>query len=476
MAKNLRGASIVVLALSSLQVGIVALGSIRSANVLGPLEFGVFWFAYTAGNLVPFGTGLGSEHVLLMKASRDESLLPVMVGNAIVLRALVSLIALAVTGGIGYVLGWSGLPVLMEATGGALLAGFCSAPYTAAFRVLGCFQRPLIYSIIANITFVCFLYSPWARGAQASTVATMYLTSQGAAMIMASVDLLHRIPLRVGLTEYKRDARLGLLFAASQLVDFAFQRMDVFLLQMLATSVAVGTYAAGYRIAAVFLALPTAVHTVVLPEFHRLGAEAVKLNELFQRLRRVVIELCMLLMGVVLVISPWLADVLYSDRYEGLDRVMRISCIGVALVFIAYPYSMFLEAKGYVSQRLKLRVLAFTAATIACIFGIFLWRVDGAAMGVTMGSAVFLYVLHRTARRRLNCSPVGWDDVAPILLAIGAGGLVLACGALLPSGVVGLAIAGLSYTVLYLLGGHCLGIFRYLTPGEFRRVLQAGIP
>ena len=466
-----RGRELVwVFGMNGLQILASAVAFIRLARELEPVAYGLFSFAVAVASFLPLLAGVGADHVLVMQASRNEEKLSVLLGNAVVLRVITSTLLFLGLAVVVSLFGYSAGSVLLVISLAALLTAFAQPMLASYYRVIG---RPrFVWAALAagQVLFCALLFLPGVR-VNLRWASWVYLASSVAVLVFLAIDVRRRIQLQFDTRLLRANLRLGAFFSASQLVDLGFQRMDVVLLQVMIGSAAVGMYAAGYKFVAVLLVVPSTLHVVHLPDFHRAaGAEdaGTGLASVFRGMRRVLLEISALLLGMVAVASDRLVAVFLGAAYAPAASIIVLGSIATLLAFTTYPYYMLAEAMDLVSQRFWLRCLATAVAAASVVGGILLLGLPGAALGMVVGSAVFLGLLHLLTRPVNGGTRALLNDLSPILPAIFSAGAVLQLEHLFGVGIVGLIWSSVVFATLFLVVGTMMRVLHFL---DFRSLV-----
>lgn len=445
-----------VLGLNGLQVMLSAVGFIKMATVLGPAEYGAFTFVFTLATFAPLLAGVGGDHVFIMQGSRLDDEVSGLFANAFVVRAVGSTVILGGVAAAWAAGTWNG-GLLLTVTAGTLTGAFAFPLATAYYRVCGAVRFPMIVLNVGQALFVAGLFAA-GRELDSLRVAGLYLAAQALGAVVLLADIVRRTRLRPNSALLRRHAGLGGWFSVSQLVDLAFARMDVLLVQALAGQAAVGLYGAGFRFVGALTALPSAVHIVYLSHFHRTASEPDALRGLFDRTRAVLIELGAFVLGAVAAASWRLVDVFLGAAYAASAPVTAVSALGMLVVFATYPYSMLVEAEGRVALRLALRCAALLAAGL--LTAALTWRagIVGAATGVAGGALVSLVLLHMATRSSNLGLGALLRSSGPALVAVAAATAVAAAGPVLGRGLPGLCASVAVYGVMFVAALNLLGI------------------
>lgn len=456
-----------ILALNGVQIAVTALSFIRLANGLGPDGYGIFTFALTLGAFLPILAGMGADQVFVMHASRDLKAIPVLLGNAVLMRAATSIPLYVIVLSVAWIGGYRHLVVLGLLCGTALLMGFAQPTFGSYYRVVGRARHVWIAITIGQVVFCAYLYAVKELDVRAASLA--YFISNVIVVVALFYDVRRRLRLRYDQALLKTNLRLGAFFSGSLMADFAFQRIDVMLTQVLLGAVAVGTYTAGYKLVALFLNIPIALHVVQLPDFHRAAVSTDATNsdflqDAFQRLRTVLIELGAVLFGMILVNSGRIVDLVLDPSYASAKNVVAISSLTTFILFVTYPYSMLAEAQGKVEKRLWLRCAAVVFTGLLTAVLLKPMGVAGAAVGVALGSAFFLLLLHRATQPTGDNATGLLRECAPLLPATVAGLIVWLAHPVWGNGWIALLVSSASFALVFVALGsafHLLRVFHF---------------
>jgi O-antigen/teichoic acid export membrane protein len=235
----------------------------------------------------------------------------------------------------------------------------------------------------------------------------------------------------------------------------------------------VGLYSGGYRFVGAFTALPSAVHVVSLPEFHRSSADPEALGRLFVRTRAGLLEIGGLVLGGVAVASPHLIEVFLGSAYTASVPIVAVCAMGMLVTYASYPYSMLIEAEGAVVGRFRWRLVSL-AAGAAVTTALSWWLgIVGAAVGVVLAGLSFLVPLHLVTRNRDYGLSELWRAGRPGLVATGLAAGLWTAQPLLPTGLAGLLVAPALYGVGYVVALTVLGWGTILDPGSVGRWWRA---
>lgn len=392
-----------ILAVGVLQVVhavLTAVTVVLLARLLSSEVFGLYVYYSTLAALLPLLMGMGVEHVLVMHGSRSESTVPLLFGNALLVRMVA--MAITVVGALLYIFfsaSTHAFAIALIFVGGAL-AVFPNPLFLSVYRVHGMHVRPWLLNLTSSGGFVLYLILlPWSMMSLTS-VAVGYCLVQGVSAIVLYCDVSRHVPPIIERRRLRQHSRLGLSFASSQALDYAMARLDVFAVQLFVGPSALGLYAAAQRIIGVLQIIPTSIHLTSLPDFHRSAHDDSVLVARFRAIRGLLLDVSVLVGGGLILLAPEIIAVIFGDGYRGAEAVLRWLAVANVLVFLNYPYYMLAEAINRVEARLVAKIVAMLVTIAAMVALIPRLGIEGAAVSLVVGNAVFVGALHIITRSR----------------------------------------------------------------------------
>ncbi len=456
---------------SALVFGFQAFGSALSAatvvylaRLLGADDFGRYVYYLTTASVLPLFIGFGGEHVFLMFASRKRRLVPILFGNAVAVRAtLTVLTALLIAVIVRINMVEHGRAVFFLNLG-ALFAAFPNPLFLSLYRVQGTFIRPLLIASVSPIFFIIYLTVMPSTLLSFQTAALGFMLSQIVTVLIFAIDITGRVRLQVSLRLLKAFAKPGVIFSVSQVFAYAFARLDILIIQFAFGVNGVGVYAAGQKLVTVFTVIPSSLNVVELPEFHRAAAVRDALFNKFRLLRRLLVEFGLLLFGLLIVNGDYIVDTVFTPEYHAAVPILRILTVVGFLTFVECPYYMLAEAINKIQQRLIAKVCTFVLtalgiATLARLAGI-----EGAALGLVIGQAAFVVFLHYLTRTHNGGLPALLADGRSLPIAMAAGVVAISLGRFLPETLFAALVVSTVYVAIL------LGISVWLSPNAARAI------
>ena len=389
--------SVTVLGCQFAQTAVSGLTAFYLAVVLTPDAYGKFVFISTVSAVAPLFAGLGTEHVLIMEGSRDASLVPVYFGNALVVRLILSVLLSIAGGALLWQLGGDDVGVWFLLGSGSFVAAFSNPLFLAVYRIQNHHVRPWVFCLAGSALFFVYV-AVLGQRATLMNIAAGFLAAQIVTALLFVSDFRRRVRVEFAIDEMRSCLRKGLIFAASQGCDYLFARMDIFLVQLLCGPRSLGVYSVAQRIASMFQMIPSSLNIVELPEFHRAAAETAALGRRFRDLRRILLEIGMLVYGLIVLNAAFIVQRVFPADYDDATPVLIILCANGLVLFVNYPYYMLMEALKSIRARMYARMLTVLVTAGAIMFGIQGLGAIGAAYGLLFGQLVFFAALHWLTR------------------------------------------------------------------------------
>lgn len=449
--------SFIVLILQLIQTFLAAITIIIIARLLGAKEYGRYIYLITSSSILPLLAGLGSEHVFIMEASKRKLLIPFLFGNAFFIRLVVTLISISIVCLILIIFGSFDFWVVILMTSGSLIAVFANPLFVSLYRVKGLHVRPWVICFVTPISYLIYLFIISKFNLNIFLISLGFFVSNLFAVIFFILDTNRIIKMKISIKLIKRYFTSGLIFSVSQVFDFAFARLDIFLLQFFVGSYAVGIYAAGQRVVSIFQIIPSSFHVVELPEFHRISSDPILLLKKFRNLRLLLLELSLLVFGLLMINSNPVIKILFGEAYSDAIPVVELLSLSGVLLFVNYPYYMLAEAINKIKQRMYMRIITFLLTVLMVTVLIKLNGIKGAAYGLLGGQLIFMILLHILTQKANGGIRAFLVDSKMVLIAIIAGIVGYSSTYFFDNIIFQISTSSSIYLLIFIVFGHLLG-------------------
>lgn len=432
------------------------------ARALGPDGFGLFTFGLSLALLVVTPAGFGIDTIVARDIARDGQAMHRLVWNALAMKAALGMLAVAITVAIGAVGGYDGSALLVIALlAVAAFVELMAKTLYSVFLGLEDMRPPSAALLLQRIGTAGFGISAVLAGAGVTTVAALHLAS----VLLAFAWTTRRLAARARPRRRLDVAAARSLLAASLpsglnvLLSTVLFRVDMLLLSLLVSTVAVGLYGAAYRLLESTLVLSYAVAVAMLPTLSRASRTSEpSVADAYEGAAKV-IAIALVPVGCVFALfGGAVIEALYGAEYAPAAGALRLLGGAAALYGVSHLGLYVLIAQG------RQRVIPWITAGVVVLnvsLNLLLiprYSIDGAAF-VTSLSELTLAVLMTAAALRVT-GRLSLRRIVPGPLAgaaaMGAAALVVG------TGLAGLVVALLLYPVTVVL------VERRLHPGDLR--------
>ena len=378
--------------------------------------FGNYIFIVTICSLLALFSGFGSEHVFLMKASRDISQIDVLFGRSLLIRAFVNVIFITIGFFFNYLTEykfWIHSVFML----GYSIASFVNPLFVAFYRVRGDHIKPWIFSLIGPIIFLLYLIWFCAYDTLIQ-IGYFFLLSNLIMFIIFFIDLKQNFKFSFRSFNVRENGKIGFIFMLSQIFDYIFLRVDVLVVKFLLGPYLLGIYAVGQRLVSFLQIIPSSFHIVELPVFHSLSSNLSELQLHFLRLRSSLIQIGVVLFGLLVLNSKWLIVLFFSSKYKESELVVWILSLAGLINFACYPYYMLAEALNKINERLFIRIITLICTISLLFLFCFFYKNEGASIAILFGSFLFISLLHYLTIVANGALKMAITDIKTIIISI----------------------------------------------------------
>ncbi|PKO27657.1 MAG: hypothetical protein CVU32_02345 [Betaproteobacteria bacterium HGW-Betaproteobacteria-5] len=346
------------------------------ARLWGPVDFGMFSFAFSASALLTLIVDFGFSGYILRELGAEPDSAVRLIKDAFWAKLSLLLILLVVASASGYLLGTSvfplqlALPLLLAAIA-LSFADFFAAP----LRALGRYDAETgIVTSTNALQFVIAGSVAWSGGSPVA-VAWAFFASRMFYLALAIHVLYRVIP---SLSLGKSDATAPHLtfkrvwsYGIDGALTTAWGQLDVIVVRALYGTQAVGIYAAGQKIIQGVSALAPVVGNVMIPKLARQAKSG------DSRLQRTALLTAGAMLGIgSLFAAPMLAmpeqvsSFLFGEKFQGLGQLMPFFALILALKYLAAGSGIVITSAGLQAKRVisQIAAMAVFAALITLIF------------------------------------------------------------------------------------------------------------
>jgi O-antigen/teichoic acid export membrane protein len=432
------------------------------ARALGPDGFGLFTFGISLALLVITPAGFGIDTIVAREIAGDREAMHRLVWNALAMKAAFGLLAVTVAVTIAAVGDYGGTaPIVIALLAAAAFVELMAKTLYSVFLGLEDMRPPSAALLLQRIATALLGIAAVVAGAGVVTVSALYL----AGVLLAFAWTTRRVVARArprrsfDVAAGRELLRASLPSGVNVLLSTVLFRVDVLILSLLVSTVAVGLYGAAYRLLESTLVLSYAVAVAMLPTLSRLSRSSVpSVADAYEGAAKA-IAITLVPVGCVFALfAGVIIDALYGADYAPAASALRL--LGGAAALYGFSH---LGLYVLIGQRRQRVIPWITAGVVVLNVSLNLlliprYSIDGAAF-VTSLSELTLAILMTGAALRVT-GPLSARRIltGPLAGAAAMGAAALVAG----TGVAGLALALLAYPATLLL------VERRLHPGDLR--------
>ncbi|MDQ7095574.1 flippase [Desulfosporosinus sp. PR] len=431
---------------SVLSKAITAVVAIAVTRYLGPTVYGEYNSAVAFVSTFILFVDFGLSNYMVQEGSRDESALPLYLGNTLVFKTLTSLAIY----GMMLVL----MPARYSLTIRSMVVvfGIASALNALDSSVYNYFQakQQMYYAAMYQFlsTFLIGVLTIIVVVTKGNVVMITYAQTVAALVIslMLYVHLRRSIRLEFNWQRLLEMLKKGLPYGAAVIFLYVYFQIDMFMLSLMRTSREIGIYSAAYRLISVLLFIPGILTSVMYPVLFQLGVEShdkhrETIEKIFKVLSAVGIPGSVLLFVLANPLLTWL----YSHRFQASIPIMMILCWFFALECLSFSLGDILTTTNRQWTRAWIQGGAAVLNIGINLYAIPRHGIYGASVA-TLITELYVFVMYYGVVRRQVYKVRIWRQLPVIVLA----SLVMALVAYLLRQLHPLASGGIA-GIVYLL-------------------------
>lgn len=346
-------------------VGVIV--TILLTRYLGPAGFGAFTFVLVFVTMFGTVADWGMTLITIREASQNEEKASDIIGNTLVLRLILAIIAAIVAVGAIWIFPYSQqLRVLVSLASLTLIAVSIKTSFQIIFNVKLRMEKTAISDLSANLLILLIVVAVVYFNLGITGVVGAYIAGDVLSAIVAGILAWRFLPIRPNLMlPTMKYLFLESLPMGALLVTFTiYNRIDIVILSYFQGTVAVGLYGAAYRIFEVLVLGAAFFANAVLPLISSLAnTDRVKLGLVY---RKSFVILTILGVGVAaanFLFAPLAIAIIGGPKFAG--AVMPLQILSLSLIV-----SYFNHLNGYTLIALEKQWYSFATAIVALIINV----------------------------------------------------------------------------------------------------------
>jgi O-antigen/teichoic acid export membrane protein len=458
---------------SVLSKAISAVVAISVARYLGPETFGEYSVALAFASTFILFADFGLSNYMVQEGSRDESVLPLFLGNTLLFKVFTLLVVYALMLVLMHPASFNqsiqsmiivfGLASGLNALDSTVYNYFQAKQqmyYAAFYQFLSTF-------LIGALTILVVVEKGNVVMITVSQLVTAVLIS-----LMLYAHLRRHIRLQFDFYRLIEMLKLGLPYGIAVIFLYVYFQIDMVMLALMRSPFEVGIYSAAYRLIAILLLIPGIVTSVLYPILFQLGVESKQkhqetIEKIFKVLSAVGIPGSVLLFVLANPLLTWL----YKNRFPQSIPIMMLLSWFFALECLSFSLGDVLTTTNRQWTRAKIQGGAALLNIAINLYAIPRYGIYGASVA-TLITELYVFIMYYWIVRRQVYKIQIWRQLPVVVLASVAMGLTAFFLRHLHP-LASAAIAGILYLIILIsldkdfqrIGGYVLrqGMFRFKT-------------
>jgi len=380
--------------------GSILVARIAGATVLGTVAFGT---AYVSTFIFIADLGLGTAHIKLVSATKDEKLLADYIKTFLVIKlvtlGLFLLLFSSVYGVQKYIFGYQYESRTHEIVIWVILASMVIQHLIDFHRVT--FAGKIEVAKKEVVSFLRGFFSQVIRiavvlmgfGAVAIAIGKL-----AASILVVPISFYLFRTYQIG--TFRRDLVKKYLTISVPVIIIGFSmklfsQLDKVLLQFMADSATVGYYTAGYKFAGFIQLLGVAIGTTLMPDFSRLFAEG-KTKEVAEKIfkyERLAYVFLMPLALIFAIQSKFVVITLLGNEFAPSIPIMQISTLSLFFFIVTSPYGNVIMGYGNFKLPAKLIIVSLVVFILAVFLFVSPKMLNLLGTGMALSNLVSYFVL-----------------------------------------------------------------------------------
>jgi O-antigen/teichoic acid export membrane protein len=409
---------------SVLSKAISAIVAIAVARYLGPETYGEYSVALSFVSTFILFVDFGLSNYMVQEGSRDESVLPLYLGNTLFLKVITSLAIYGLMLVLMYPAGYD--PTIRSMI---VIFGVASGLNAVNSSVYNYFQAKqqmyfaAMYQFLS--TFLIGILTILVVVFRGSVVMITYcqLVSILSVTILLTIHLRRSTRLKLNLRRLGTMVRRGLPFGAATIFLYVYFQIDMFMIGLMRPPFEAGIYSAAYKLISVLLFIPGILTSVLYPVLYQLGAESKEkhretIEKIFKVLSAVGIPGSVLLFVLADPLLTWL----YSNRFPQSIPIMMLLCWFFAFECLSFSLGDVLTTTNRQWIRACIQGGAAVLNVGINLYAIPRYGIYGASVA-TLITEFYVFVMYYGVVRHYVYKVRVWRQLPVIILAAAVMGL-----------------------------------------------------
>ncbi|ACJ17342.1 hypothetical lipopolysaccharide O-side chain biosynthesis protein [Thermococcus onnurineus NA1] len=370
---------------------------VYTARYLGPANYGILSFALALNGIFGVITNFGLDPLTVREVARDKSLAGKYLANGIVLKLLFGTLTFLIVFVVVNLLGYPEITrkVVYIITLSTIIAGLNNL-FNDIYQAFERMEFMSIGQILQSVLSLVFAITAIKLGLNVVYFAMIYLSVNliilGYHVVVTTWKFL-KPKIEVDFSFWKSVVREAWPFALTAISISLYLWIDSVMLSYMEGDRAVGLYNAAYRLALIFLFVPTIFNTAIFPLMSRLyiGSKE-NLTKILEKHFKYMVIVGILIGTWIICLPGEFIVIVFGKDYLGATNVLRIFGLTLIFIFFRTAFERVLEA----SNRQAIVTRTFVEGAVLNIFLnlilIPIYSLNGAAIA-TLITDIFVFVV-----------------------------------------------------------------------------------
>ncbi len=369
--------------------------SIYAARYLGAEGFGVLSASLALAGIGCIFADLGLSNLTVREVARKPELAGKYLGNALVMKILLSIATFILIALVGYLSGYPSdkMYVLYFVSLSLILNSF-GGIFNAIFQAYEKMEYQSVGQILNNVLMFVGILMAIGYNLNLVAFATVYFLASAAALIYTIIICLWKFllpKLEFDFPFWRVTLKESLPIAVSGIFSYIAFRVDMVMLEFIKGSTAVGWYSASYRLMEALIYLPSMYTVSVFPLLSKFFMDSRRSLEIsYYKSVKYLLILSLPIAAATTILAPQIILLLYKDGY--MESIMALQILIWALPFIFLSYVLG-SAIVSVNKQVEVVRITFMTMIINVVLNLILiptWSFVGAAC-VTVITEICLF-------------------------------------------------------------------------------------
>ena len=313
------------------------LSVILIARYLGDAGYGIYSFVFAFTSFFSIISELGISQVVVREISRSPEIAGKIVGNAILIKTVLSVLAFIAAIFSINIMGYPPETIKAVQIAALVLLVDIFNTYSAIYEANLKMKYPIFFLTIGNLLMLGLIVfiTYFDLGLNLIILATVSVSATKNLLMFLFSTRFTKVNFDIDYQVCKYLLKSSLPLALSSVFIIIYYRIDTVMLSMMVGDAAVGIYSAGYRISETFMIIPSILMTSIFPLMSKYRGNSEQLLVFsYEKSIKYLFSLALPMAVGTTILSDKIMLTIYGDGFRGSATVLQILIWATAIVFI----------------------------------------------------------------------------------------------------------------------------------------------